>query len=482
MGWMSWQTFRCAINCTLTGPSKCVSEQMYKSQANALVAGGFVAAGYNTIHLDDCIMDITGRDPATNNLRADPVRFPSGFRALGDYLHALSPPVSFGIYTAISTETCGGYPASAGYETLDAQFFADAAVDYVKADGCGPADYYPVGYPKFGAALQATGRDIVYSCSWPAYLGDDESTKPFAALASAGCNLWRNYLDMGPIMGYVTGIIEHFANYSTDLANWVSPGRYHDADMLLVGSDGISDGVARTQLAIYCIFALPLILGTDMTAMKPSHVALLLNKDMIAVNQDPMVRMGVRLGGAAASNAPTQVFYRPLANGDVAVALYNFGTAPAHPFHTNCATDFLNATTGGYFSSSSPQPQGWCTIPGAFSLDLLQWYCCQSPDCAGLYYDADTGAGCLLKDTDGPFVPSSASVTGYTVTNFTKPTGAPASITVDFASVGLFPGAPVQVYDIWGGAVVGVTNATGWTATVDYLDTAFFRLSTPQQQ
>merc|ERR1719174_886210 len=131
------------------------------------------------------------RDPVTKQLRADPKRFPEGMKGLGDYYHNLN--LSFAAYTAESSSTCGGYPASAKYEELDGKTFAHWGVDYMKVDGCGPADYYPHGYAAMGKALQDSGRDIVYSCSWPAYTGSNESEKPFQTYINDGCNLWRNY-------------------------------------------------------------------------------------------------------------------------------------------------------------------------------------------------------------------------------------------------------------------------------------------------
>lgn len=133
-------------------------------QAEALVKTGLAAAGFNSVHLDDCIM-APERDPSTHRLLADPNRFPSGFAALGSYIHGLN--LSFAMYTAESDTTCAGLPGSRGYETLDASTFAEWGADYLKADGCGDPTYYAQGYAAMGAALQATGRDIVFSCSWP---------------------------------------------------------------------------------------------------------------------------------------------------------------------------------------------------------------------------------------------------------------------------------------------------------------------------
>jgi hypothetical protein len=133
MGWMSWELFRCDTDCTDSDPAttKCIHENMYKSQVDGLANGGFVAAGYTGIHMDDCWeQKKPARDPATNELVADPKRFPSGLKALGDYMHAKN--ATFGLYTAESPTTCGGYPASAGHEALDAKTFAKWGVDYMK--------------------------------------------------------------------------------------------------------------------------------------------------------------------------------------------------------------------------------------------------------------------------------------------------------------------------------------------------------------
>jgi len=131
--WMSWEIFRCEIDC-VTDPTTCISENLYKAQTDALVSGGYFDAGYNGIHIDDC-SPAMARDPTTHQLVANATRFPSGMKALGDYMHASG--VKFAYYTAESYTTCEGYPASRGYEQLDAQTFASWGVDYLKVDGCG---------------------------------------------------------------------------------------------------------------------------------------------------------------------------------------------------------------------------------------------------------------------------------------------------------------------------------------------------------
>ena len=473
-GWMSWQTFRCATNCT-AAPEACIDEDLYKEMGDALISTGLAAVGFSSIHLDDCIMDKSGRDPITNELQADPIRFPSGFKALGDYLH--SKGLTMAMYTAESSSTCGGWPGSRGFEKLDAQTFAKWGADYLKADGCGDPAYYSEGYALMGNALQNSGRDIVFSCSWPAYLGDDETLKPFGTMINDGCNLWRNYIDMGPTVGYMQGVLEHFGNYSEYLSLWAGPSHWHDPDQLLLGSDAISDDAATSQLALYSILAAPLILGTDIRKMKPSHLALLLNKDVLAINQDSLGKAGIRLGGIAASNNETQVWIRPLANGDVAIALYHAGLPSQHPWHSACDANATNITKGGYFQPLGEQPSSWCFAPGAFGQSLLDWYCCNDDDCAGYNVSTTTGAGCLFKNTDGDFVSSTSDVYGYRKVNYKKPTGQAQVISFDFSSVGLFPNAKTRIYDVFAQKVVLDTNASSYSTIVNWKGTVLLRIS-----
>ena len=203
---VSWEIFRCKSDC-VAEPENCISEKLYHQQADALVSQGFLAAGYDAIHMDDCWeRKVPARDLKTGRLVGDPTRFPSGMKALGDYYH--SKGAKYALYTAESPHTCGGYPASANHEVLDAQTFADWGVDYMKVDGCGPASYYEQGYKAMGAALEASGRPIEYSCSWPAYINHgNESLQPFATFIEYGCNGWRNWHDIGCSAGSFMSII-----------------------------------------------------------------------------------------------------------------------------------------------------------------------------------------------------------------------------------------------------------------------------------
>ena len=316
MGWMSWEVFRCEVNCTAK-PEACVNEALYRAQGDALVAGGYAAVGYDTIHIDDCWQQKTPPRDASGKLVADPARFPNGIDGLSGYMHNNS--IKLGIYTAESTQTCGKYPGSENNEKTDADTFAAWGVDYLKADGCGSDSYYPKGYPAMGDALVAGERDIVFSCEWAASFGHNESAKPFDQFAAAHCNLWRNYRDIQCNWGSLADVIEHWGNYSEVLANASGPGRWNDPDMLLIGNTCITDDEARSQMAIWSISAAPLIMGNDLRTVPETHREILLNSEVIAVNQDALGKQGIRSVWNADGG---QVWNRELVYG-TAFVLYN---------------------------------------------------------------------------------------------------------------------------------------------------------------
>mmetsp|Transcript_16239 Transcript_16239/g.48275 ORF Transcript_16239/g.48275 Transcript_16239/m.48275 type:complete len:346 (+) Transcript_16239:1-1038(+) len=285
----------------------------------ALAHDGYLSAGYGTISIDDC-WEAQAPRSAGQPLSMNATRFPSGPKNLSAHLHGLG--VNFGIYSDEGTATCGGYPGSEGYEELDATTFADWGVDYLKLDGCNidpDASAYATGYPKMGAALEASGRDIVFSCSWAAYLGDNETAKPFDDFVDAGCNSWRNWADIQCNWDSLKGIIDHWGNYSDVLQSAAGPGHWNDADMLLVGNDCVTDLEAETQMAIWSIVAAPLIMGNDLRTISLEMKDLLQNREVIAIDQDALGKAGRRVG---VEPAPVDVWFRELDGGDVAVAVY----------------------------------------------------------------------------------------------------------------------------------------------------------------
>lgn len=302
MGFMSWERFRCEIDCE-AHPNECINEKLYMTIADALVDGGYAAAGYTRVHIDDCWASMQ-RDVTTQQLQPHPQRFPSGMRALADYMHDRG--LLLGLYGDVGTHTCGGYPGSQGYEVVDAQTLAEWGADYLKLDGCymEQSDYSKY-YRKWGAALRqvAAQQEIVFSCSWPAYLGDDETQKPFEEMYyEAGCNTWRNWADIDNSWPSLKGIIQHWAKYADVLVHKLPTGAYHDADMLLVGDDHygqvvLSTNQARVQMGFWALISSPLLIGGDVRTIPEEYQRILLNSEIIAINQDAGRHMAVCYSG-----------------------------------------------------------------------------------------------------------------------------------------------------------------------------------------
>jgi hypothetical protein len=128
--------------------------------------------------------------------------------------------------------------------------------DYLKVDGCWQnKSGFASGYPSFGQALQGSGRNITFSCSWPAYLGANESAKPWAAMIAAGCNSWRNWEDIQCEWTVVAAIIQHWGFYSEELYKWAAPGHWHDPDTLLIGAGCLTHAEEQAQMTMWSIFA-----------------------------------------------------------------------------------------------------------------------------------------------------------------------------------------------------------------------------------
>lgn len=451
MGWMSWELFRCKVDCDVE-PDLCISQRLYQEQAKALKDGGFIAAGYTGIHADDCWESKEPpRDPKTGELIGNSTRFPDGMKALGDYIH--SQGASFGLYTAESPTTCGGYPASLGHEAQDAKTFAEWGVDYIKVDGCGNPSAYANGYRDMGAGLEASGRDIVYSCSWPAYIDSgNETLKPFGTFIMDGCNLWRNWNDIQCNWESLGSIIDHWGDYGSDLAPFAGPGHWHDMDMLLIGSQCLTEDEERTQMAIWSISAAPLIMGNDLRNVSDASKAILLNKDAIKVNQDPLGQMGIRI----TPDTSQQVWARNLADGSVAVALYNKDSAGVLPPFDNSAKTCADSATfihteGRYYEACG----GSSGDIGAFSKltpAQAQAQCCGNANCAGFSIDA-SGDGFFKSNANCGLV-SNPDYAGYTRAAAIPSSNATAEdITVKFSDINLY--GSVDAYDIWAQKSVG---------------------------
>lgn len=290
MGWLAWERFRCNTDC-FNDPHNCISERLFRQMADLVVSDGYQAAGYSYINVDDCWLS-HARDHR-GRLQADPQRFPSGMKALAEYVH--SKGLKFGIYEDYGNFTCAGYPGIMGHLETDANTFADWNVDYVKLDGCYsmPNDM-DRGYPEFGYYMNQTGRPMLYSCSWPVYQTYSGMTPNYTAIIGS-CNLWRNFDDIQDSWQSVASVIDYYGdNQDVIIAN-AGPGHWNDPDMLIVGNFGLSYEQSKTQMAMWAIFAAPLLMSVDLRTIKPDYKAILQNRKIIAVNQDRLGIQGRRI-------------------------------------------------------------------------------------------------------------------------------------------------------------------------------------------
>jgi hypothetical protein len=313
MGFNDWNAFGCNV-----------SEALIKDTALAMHTNGMQDAGYEYVNIDDCWL--THSRDAGGHLVPDPVKFPDGIKGTADYVHSLG--LKLGIYEDAGSATCAGYPGSYGHETIDAQDFADWGVDYLKYDNCntlpGTADTqqeYIDRYSRMRDALKATGRDIVYSlCEWG-------QQAPWTWGANVG-HLWRTTGDISDNYGSMVSILKQNA----PLTQYAGPGHWNDPDMLEIGNGGMTDTEYRSHFSLWAIMASPLLAGTDLRDPSPATLDILTNRDVIAVDQDALGKQGT----VVANPGGHWVFAKPLANGDVAVALFN-ETASAAPITTTAA-------------------------------------------------------------------------------------------------------------------------------------------------
>ncbi|RWS24270.1 uncharacterized protein B4U80_06291 [Leptotrombidium deliense] len=291
MGWLSWEHFQCNTDCS-SDANNCISENLFKQMAEAMIVDGYLEAGYNRINIDDCWME-KHRD-GNNALNADKNRFPNGIKHLSDFMHQRG--LKLGIYEGIGKKTCMGFPGSFGHLEIDAKTFAEWDVDMVKMDGCLQPPYtLDILYKQFGHFLNATGKSILYSCSWPYYQLHYSKIIPDFAEVSQTCNLWRTYHDIKPDWGILLETIDFYGDFQEVFNRYVRPGTWNDPDMLLIGNPKLSVEESKVQMGIWAILAAPLLMSNDLRSIKPEYRKILLNKEVIAVNQDKLGIPGKRV-------------------------------------------------------------------------------------------------------------------------------------------------------------------------------------------
>lgn len=303
MGWNSWNIYACDIN-----------EQLVREVADAMVNRGMKDVGYEYIVIDDCWQ--IGRD-SLGFIVADTAKFPSGIKALADYIHSLG--LKFGIYSDAGWKTCGGRPGSRGHEYQDAMKYAEWGVDFLKYDWCFTDGLKAEGaYLTMREALAAAGRPILLSiCEW----GND---KPWEWGPEIG-HMWRT---TGDICAKWEGHIEHgswkawsamtILDMQEGLRNYAGPGHWNDPDMMEVGN-GFTVSEDRAHFSMWCMIAAPLIAGTNLQHASDETIEILTNEEAIAINQDPLGVQGFKYSDVDS----LEIWYKPLVDGNWAVCFLN---------------------------------------------------------------------------------------------------------------------------------------------------------------
>jgi len=308
MGWNSWNKFACNV-----------SEQLIRETADAMVSSGMKDAGYEYIVIDDCWQ--VSRD-SLGFIVTDPERFPSGIKALADYVH--SKGLKFGIYSCAGDKTCAGRPAGRGHEYQDALSYAKWGVDYLKYDWCNTDKLNAEGaYMTMSNAIREAGRPIVFSlCEWG-------GNKPWKWAKEVG-HLWRTTGDIyncfDCVQDYGTwkslGAMQ-ILDLQDGLREYAGPGHWNDPDMMQVGN-GMSVNQERAHFTMWCMLAAPLISGNDLRSMSPQTLSVLANKEVIAVNQDSLGIQGFR----HEVKDSVETWLKPLKNGEWALCLLNRSKSP----------------------------------------------------------------------------------------------------------------------------------------------------------
>ncbi|GGK87823.1 glycoside hydrolase family 27 protein [Rufibacter glacialis] len=308
MGWNSWNKFACNVD-----------EKLIRETADAMVSSGMKAAGYTYINIDDCWH---GDRDSLGFIQADPKRFPSGIKALADYVH--SKGLKLGIYSDAGSQTCGGRPGSRGYEFQDAQMYAQWGVDYLKYDWCNTEGLKAEGaYKTITAALRKAGRPMVLSiCEW----GTD---KPWEWGPAVG-HLWRTTGDIYNCFDCVKdhgtwkswGVMQ-ILDQQEGLRQYAGPGQWNDPDMLEVGN-GMAVNEDRAHFTMWSMLAAPLIAGNDLRQMSKETLAILTDREVLAINQDKLGIQGLKYS----AKDSLETWLKPLDGGKWAVAFLNRAKVP----------------------------------------------------------------------------------------------------------------------------------------------------------
>lgn len=327
MGFNNWARFQCALN-----------ETLFTTTADAMVSKNLLAAGYNRINIDDCWLQY---ERASNgSLQWNTTLFPRGIPWLANYVN--SRGFHLGIYEDSGNMTCGGYPGSEGYEKIDAHTFADWGIDYLKLDGC---NIHPKAgrtmleenqylNQKWASVFSTMDHPLVFSESAPAYFSG-----PLAYTSETNRTNWNLAMEFVPIYGELarhSHDIDVYGDYNSTrwwdsilnnfgfevlLARYQQPGFYNDPDFLIVDWPWLTLNEKKSQFALWASFSAPLLISAYIPDLTDHEIAYLTNKDIIAIDQDPLALQATLVS----QDGTWDVLTKSLANGDRLLTVLNRG-------------------------------------------------------------------------------------------------------------------------------------------------------------
>ncbi len=319
MGWNSWNNF---------GVDVC--EKAIMNAADRIVSAGLKDLGYQYVVIDDCWSKKCGRD-SNGDLVPDPEKFPNGIKTLAGYVH--DKGLKIGIYSDAAHLTCGGWAGSYSFEEQDAALWASWGIDFLKYDYCNAPDDQKTAidrYTAMGSALKKTGREFLFSlCEWG-------GRSPHLWGKKTGGHMWRVSPDVFDSWvniwvkgdpGYYGIGIDTSCDIAAAVGEYGGPGGWNDLDMLVVGLKGTGQihgaGLLnleyQTHMSLWSIACSPLMIGCDLSRIDKDTASLLLNREVIAINQDPLGIAGKRV----LKKNGCDIWKKPLNDGSLAVAVIN---------------------------------------------------------------------------------------------------------------------------------------------------------------
>jgi alpha-galactosidase len=195
--------------------------------------------------------------------------------------------LKFGLYTSAGDTIClHPHDGSYGHFEEDFKTFARWKVDYVKVDWCSPARGQRLrsAYRAVSRAVEDSGRRMIVTVSTPGI------SEPWKWGAPYG-NSWRIAPDLNGTWDDLLRVLD----VAAPLWRYSGPGGWNDADILQVGNGVLTPEEERSHFSLWAMIASPLLAGNRLTEMSSETRALLKNRDVIAVNQDPLGRQARRV-------------------------------------------------------------------------------------------------------------------------------------------------------------------------------------------